>query len=236
MNGGLLFAALVHDDGAAFHRDSGNVLVYGGVQSNSGFHNAVRGNLLLQPHVNSLFPGGGYDAFNYDGTVRDGDFNSVLDNTVVMKGHACRAPYGSGEEASLDDGPRHFPNASGGNRLLNDEAAWEVFANCGPAAAQGAGCFRRSGSGGGDGCKTFTLQQWQAAGNDNGSSVGAVPPDAAILSMAKGLLLPNLQLRYHHRRPPPQPVPLLPLRPPRQAPPTATSAAPAPALTSAGPG
>ena len=96
------------------------------MQNNNAYHNGFSSNLVIQPHVNSNFPMPGYDAFNYDSdTTKD----TCTDNTVVMKGHKCNMPYGSG--IKMDFGDDSFPSASG-NKLLNDEGKWQVFTNCDP--------------------------------------------------------------------------------------------------------
>jgi hypothetical protein len=186
MNGGILFASLVHDDGASYYTDSENVLVYGGSQNNNAYHNVFEKNLLIQPHVNSNFPMPGYDGFNYDSdTVGD----SVTGNTVVMKGYNCADPYGSGIEMSTGDG-NSFPKVSSDNTVYNDDGNWEVYTKCDPT---GGGCFRKTKAYYANDtkktCVTYALKEWQAKGFDKGSKSAKVPADAQIIAMAKALLM-----------------------------------------------
>lgn len=199
-NGGILYDCLTHDDGAVYYVDIENVLVYGGVQNNNAYHNDFTKNLVIQPHINSNYPMPGYDALNYDS---DTVGNSATHNTIIMKGHKCDDPYGSG--IAMNFGDDSFPSNTSHNILYNDDAVWKVYTNCDPTMKPG--CFQtkefvnHSGNDEFKACKTFTLKQWQSKGYDKGSTVKSVSDlsNAQIVKMASDLLSSNY-LNVHTRR------------------------------------
>ena len=198
MNGGILFDCITHDDGASHYVDTNNVLMYGGNQNNNAYYNAFDNNLMIQPHINSNYPMPGYDALNCDS---DSTGNSANGNTIIMKGHECSDPYGSG--IKMDVGDDSFPPNSSTNALYTDKGKWGVYTGCNPT---GVGCFadaRGPGPSSNKGCKSIDLAAWQKespqvmsanANYDSGSTehMASEMPTAAIVAAVVKILKTNI--------------------------------------------
>lgn len=153
--------AIDNDDGSSWYRHEGNFIVYGqaGYKSDFGAHNMhASGNYYAYVDV----AWGGWPSI-------DGMF---VNNSVILgRWTDSYFGYGYGSDCGLIGHPE-----------LGQIGANAVYAAAGQVEVA---CLNRTTN---ECSASCSLQDWVAAGHDHGTTVGPIPPDAAVITAAKALL------------------------------------------------